>query len=239
MLNYPTVDQFAAQAVGVPGKIEMIWQPLYDWNIYPLAGIAQLLFFQVPQGAGFTAQPVAAAAPKSEADTIMTQPGQLPAPQAFWVDGTEICIDPGSTATANLFGNAVPTLFTVASAAASAIAIQDTNNIARTGLVTFNVMQKVQYEDQPIYRFPPRSAVRFDGALSTTSAAGNVGTVATQSVRNEGIGVRFVPGYGIKTSSNFNVKIAWPALITLAAPGSGFNARIGVILNGWLFRAAQ
>src|ERR1035437_5269490 len=109
-LQYPTVEDFAAQAVGINGKIEMIWQPLYDWNIYPTAGIAQLLFFQTPQGSGFSTQPIAAAGPETEADTILIQPGQLPAPQAFWVDDIECQIDPGGTATANLYSAYVPTL---------------------------------------------------------------------------------------------------------------------------------
>jgi len=236
-IKYPTIEDFAANAVGIKGKIELIWQPLYDFFVYPTAGIGQLPFFTIPQGQGFSAQPIAAAAPKTEADTNLTQPGMLPSPQSFWVDGLEITVESGSTATANLFGNAVPTVFAAANAAAVGAPINDFNIISRSGLVKFSIMQKTYYQESPISRFPPRTAVRFDNSLSTTSAT--AGALATFCGRSEGNEVRFEPGYGIESTSNFAVTISWPALVVTTAPGSGFNARIGCFLNGWLFRAAQ
>lgn len=236
-IQYPTIQDFARNAVGIGNKIELIWQPLYDWNIYPTAGIGALPFFATPQGGGFSSQPIAAAAPKTAADTNLTQAGILPAPQAFWVDGMEICIDPGSTATANLFGNAVPSFFAAAGAAAVSAVLNDHYIIAKTGNVALTIMQKEYYREGPLSRFPQRSAVRADVANATTS--GTVGEIGMALPRTEGIAVRFDPGYGIATSCNFGVNLTWPALVTTTAPGSGFNARIGVFLNGWLFRAAQ
>ena len=236
-VQYPTVEDFAANAVGLSGKIELIWQPLYDWQIYPTAGIALLPFFTVPQGGGFSSQPIAAASPKTEADTNLTQAGQLPAPQSFWVDGLEVCIDPGGVATANLYSVYVPTIFLAAQAAASAVAINDFNIIARSGLLKFSIMSKVYYQESPLYRFPQSCGIRADMGGGTSSAT--TGSLIIQLPRTEGMGVRFAPGYGIATSSNFKVEISWPALVPTTAPGSGFNARIGCFLNGWLFRAAQ
>lgn len=236
-VQYPTIEDFAANAVGINGKIELIWQPLYDWNIYPTAGIANLPFFANGIGSGFSAQPIAAAGPKTIADTNLTQGGILPAPQCFWVDGIDVCVDPGSTATANLFGNAVPSYFAAAVAAAVSGAFNDHYIISKTGTLTFTIMQKVYYQEGPLLRFPQRSAVRGDLAVSTTS--GTVGEIGIALPRSEGIPVRFDPGYGINTTSNFGVTLTWPALVVTTAPGSGFNARIGVFLNGWLFRAAQ
>jgi len=236
-VQYPTVEDFAANAVGLQGKIELIWQPLYDWQVYPTAGIAALPFFTVPQGGGFSAQPIAAAAPKTINDTNLTQPGMLPAPQSFWADGLEIVIEAGGTATANLWSVAVPSVFLAAQAAASTVLLNDFNIIARSGLAIFSIMQKVYYQEGPLHRFPQRSSVRADLGLATTSAT--AGSLATQFPRTEGIGVRFAPGYGIATSSNFALNLVWPALVPTTAPGSGFNARIGAFLNGWLFRAAQ
>jgi hypothetical protein len=236
-VQYPTVEDFAANAVGINGKIELIWQPLYDWNVYPTAGIAALPFFTVPQGGRFSAQPIAAAAAKTEADTNLTQPGMLPAPQSFWVDGLEMIVEPGGSATANLFAPANPTIVLAAQAAASNVIARDFTLIAGSGLVKFSIMQKTYYQESPISRFPQRSAVRADLSAATTSATAV--SLTTTLPRVEGNGVRFAPGYGIATSSNFAVTVTWPALVPTTAPGSGFNARIGCILNGWLFRAAQ
>lgn len=231
--QYPTLEDFAANAVGLSGKIELIWQPLYDYQIYPTAGIATLPFFQVPQGQGFSSQQVAAATPKTIADTNLTQAGMLPAPQSFWVDGLEVTIDPGSSATANLFANVVPTALVAIAAATNFASLNDYVAIAKSGLLTFSIMQKTYYTESPLYRFPSRTAQRVDASLSNNSATTN--SIGIISPRTEGTGVRFDPGYGIATTCNFAVNLTWPALVTTAAA----NARIGVFLNGWLFRAAQ
>ncbi len=232
-VQYPTIEDFAANAVGINGKIELIWQPLYDYQIYPTAGIALLPFFTVPQGQGFSAAQVAAATPKTLHDTNMQQSGMLPAPQSFWVDGIEVTIDAGSSATANLFANVVPSALTAVAAATVYPAVNDFVAIAKSGLLTFSIMQKVYYREGPLYRFPQRSAVRADMAQANNSAT--TAAAGTIAARTEGTGVRFDPGYGIGTTMNFDVALTWPALVTTAAN----NARIGVFLNGWLFRAAQ
>jgi hypothetical protein len=234
-VQYPTVQDFAANAVGINGKIELIWQPLYDWQIYPLAGVAALPFFQVQQGAGFSSQPIAAAGPKTEWDTNLTQPGQLPAPQSFWVDGIEVVVSPGGSATANLYAIPLPSQFNAAASAAIAGPTNDHNSISRSGMLKFSIMQKIYYQESPLYRFPPRSSVRLDGAIATAGTNAAPNEITALQPYTDGIGVRFDPGYGIATSSNFKVDLLWPALV----PTQAFNARIGVILNGWLFRAAQ
>lgn len=236
-MAYPTLNDFADNQVGIAGKVELIWQPLYDWNVYPTAGIAQLLFFAAPQGQGFSSQPIAAAAPKSAADTNMVLAGMLPSPQAFWLDGIEVVIEPGGTATANLYSNAESTVFLAAGAAASTTIINDHNIIARSGRLDLTIMQKNYYSEGPLYRFPQRSFSRIDGGMQTSS--GTTGSIITMMPRVEGTGCRFDPGLGIATTTNFGVAMTWTTVQVTTAPGSGFNARIGCFLNGWLFRAAQ
>ena len=236
-VQYPTIEDFAANAVGINGKIELIWQPLYDFQIYPTAGITALPFFTVPQGGGFSSAAIAAASPKTAIDSNLTQAGILPAPQSFWVDGIEVLIEPGGVATANLWAPTVPTIFLAAGAAASNVIATDFEKIATSGLLQFSIMQKIYYQEGPLHRFPQRSSMRMDNALASTSATS--GSLSTTFCRTEGGAVRFDPGYGIATTANFAVNLTWPALVTTSAPGSGFNARIGVFLNGWLFRAAQ
>ena len=236
-MAFPTLNDFAQNEVGIKGKVELIWQPLFDWNIYPTAGIGQLNFFATPIGQGQSAQQAAAAAAKNPSDTNLSQTGMLPAPQAFWVDGIEVCIDPGGSATANLWQVAVPTIVLAAAAAASNVIANDFARISKSGILTFSIMSKIYYQESPLNRFPQRSAVRADAAYGDNSATAV--SLSTTLPRTEGAGVRFDPGLGISSSTNFAVNIQWPALVTTTAPGSGFNARIGVFLNGWLFRAAQ
>jgi hypothetical protein len=234
--KYPTLQDFARNQVGIQGKIEIYWQPIFDWNIYPTAGLNQMLVFSTAQGAGQSAQPIAAAAPKTNADTNLTSSGMLPAPQAFWVDGWEISVDPGSVNTANLFALQTPNVF----AAANAVAVQsgevDANIILSSGIFSFSIMQKEYYREGPLYRFPARSQVTFDASLASNSAAGGVGEVAKAKLYADGAPVRIDPGLGIATTTNFQVALTWPALV---ATPSGFNARIGCFMNGWTFRAAQ
>lgn len=231
--KYPTLQDFAANKVGISGKVELIWQPLFDWNLYPTAGIAQILVFQNPQGQGQSAQPIAAAAPKTNADTNMTQPGQLPAPQAFWVDGIEVQVDAGSVATANLFAIQTPNGFNAVAAATVQSGETDVNAILSSGVLSFTIMQKEYYREGPLYRFPPRANLRLDSSLASNSAT--TAEVSKAKLRADGQPVRFDPGMGIATSSNFQVQLTWPTVVATAAN----NARIGVFLNGWLFRAAQ
>lgn len=233
-LKYPTLEDFAANEVGISGKIEVIWQPLYDWNLYPTAGLASLTFFGTPQNAGQTAQPVAAAAVKSFADTNLKQAGVLSSPQAFWVDNIEIACDAGSVSTANLFALQIPGVFAAAAASTVQAGAHDVNAMLSGGIAQFNIMQKTYYQEGPLYRFPPRSHLHLDTAICSTSAT--VGQSVKEKLYAEGKGVELDPGFGIGTNMAFDFTVTWPALITTP---SGFNGRLGAFLNGWLFRAAQ
>jgi len=237
--GYPTLQDFSKYQVGINGKMELIWQPLYDWNIYPLAGVAQILAFNTQQGQGNSAQPIAAAAPKSAADSNLQISGMLPAPQAYWVEGIEVQVDPGGTATANLYAVAPESVFLGTAAAASTTTLNDANRILRSGLLTMTIMQKVYYQESPLYRLPPRTNVKYAGDVAICGTNAQPGSLATMQALAEGQGVHLDPGLGIASMTNFGVTLSWPGLVPTTAPGSGFNARIGVFLNGWLFRAAQ
>lgn len=233
--KYPTLQDFARNQVGIQGKIEIYWQPIFDWNIYPVAGVNQLLVFTNPQGAGQTAQPVAAAGPKTNADTNLTSAGMLPSPQAFWVDGWELAVDAGSSAVANLFAIQSPNQFGEPATAAVASGEVDVNRILSSGVFSFTIMQKEYYREGPLYRFPPRSHAALDSSVASNSAAAGVGMVGKVKMYAGGKPVRIDPGLGIATTTNFQVQLTWPALVPLVTN----NARIGCFMNGWLFRAAQ
>lgn len=232
--QYPTLEQFAANVAAVIGKIEVIEQELYDRQVYPTAGIAALSFFQVPQGAGFSSESQAAATAKTLADTNMTQAGQLPAPQAYWVDNVQVDVDPGSVSTANLFTTQPPMAITTAvPTVATNGGLLDKNIILNSGVLNFTIGQKPYYQNGPLSYFPPRAQKRVDTALSLITASG---MVANNLMWVTGDLRTLDPGLGIPTGMNFAVQLTWQAL---QATPSGFNARIKVSLGGWLFRAAQ
>jgi hypothetical protein len=148
-------------------------------------------------------------------------------------------VDPGGTATANLYSVAPESVFLGTAAAASTTTLNDCNRILRSGLLQFTIMQKIYYQESPLYRLPPRTNVMYQGDVALCGTNAQPGSLATMQAIAGGQGVHLDPGLGIASMTNFGVTITWPALVTTGAPGSGFNARLGVFLNGWLFRAAQ
>lgn len=234
--EFPTLAQFAQNMVGELGKVEVLRQPLYDTILYPTAGILSVLMFQVPQGVGQSLESGAAAGtPKTINDTNMSVQGSLPAPQAYWLDGVEIAADPGSVATANLFVQQIPHAFAAANAAAVQAGDNDINAILSTGGAHLTILQKAYYDDAPLYRFPGRARLGYDGiSVATTSAT--AGEVIAGKLNALGAPMRIDPGLGIMTSGNFALQLLWGALVPTS---SGFNARLKAYLTGWLFRAAQ
>lgn len=231
--SFPSLDQMAkALAIDV-NAIEIVKQPLYDYNLYPLAGLINLPFFQTQQGAGLSTSPGNANQVKQLSDTNMINGGSLPAPQAFWINGIEVDVQPGSSAAANTYANQVPAGFAAAAAATVQSGEHDVNLVYTTGFLTLQISQKNYYQEGPLYRFPTRHDIHLDSALATTS--GTAGEVTKAKLNLEGDMVSINPGVGIMTSQNFGVTLSWPVVVALPTN----NARVGVILDGWLFRAVQ
>lgn len=231
--SYPTLQDMAANLTIQTNALEIIRQSLYDYILYPLAGSLNLSFFATPQGAGLSSSPGNANIVKSLADTNMILPSQLPAPQAFWVDGIEVDVQPGSSAAANTYALQIPSAFATAAAATVQPGDTDVNRIYNSGLLSLQISQKIYYQEGPLYRFPTRHDLHYEAQVATTS--GTAGQVAKGKLNLEGDRVKIQPGLGIMTSQNFGVNLTWPVLVALPTN----NARIGVIMTGWLFRAVQ
>ena len=239
---YPTLEQFAANQAQVQGKLEIIKQPLYDRIIYPAAGLAgALTFFANPQGNGQSSESgTAAGTAKGLQDTNMTQNGQLPAPQAFWIESSQAKVDPGSVATANTYVTQVPTLFNATAAATVQAGANDVNAILNSGALQLTVGQKNYYQLGPLDQFPPQSRKRMDtsaGIAGTNAQPAAFGAQLMYADGANGLPVRKLdPGVAVPTGMNFAVMANWAAAI---ATPSGFNARIAVHLDGYQLRAAQ
>lgn len=235
--EYPDLQAFADNVAAIKGKIEVIEQELFDRQIYATAGANILTFFATPQGAGQSSESgLAAGVSKTAADTNMTQNGQLPTPQAFWIDNIQVDVDPGSVSTANTYVTQQAFVSAASPVAATGVLTGDTDKwaILNAGFVVLSLGQKPYYTNGPLAYFPPRAQKRADasvGGNSTTTA-----NFAMKVVWIDGNMRTLDPGIGLPTGMNFVLTVNFPALV---ATPSGFNARIKALLGGWLFRAAQ
>lgn len=242
--NAPSLEQFVKGFVvaNKGASAELLDQPLYDRIVYPTAGVAgNLSFFTTPIGSGQSSESGAAAnTAKSIVDTNMTQQGQLPAPQAFWVKNVQVDVDPGSVNTATLFATQPPTFFNATAAATVQAGANDKNAILNSGALLLSVGTKPYLQGASLKRFPPITRLRADtstGLAGTNAQPGAMGLQYVYADCADPSGVAALdPGFSIPTSMNFVCNLFWPAAIATA---SGFNARIRVELGGWLIRAIQ
>lgn len=237
--SYPDMESFRDAMVAVNGVLEIIRQPLYDRIFYALAGVTGAIqFFQLPVGTGLTSESGAGNVVKTLADTNMTQNGQLPAPQGYWIDNIQVIPEVGSVTTASTYTSPIPANFNATAAAAQLVNANDFSILSNSGTVELNVGQKNYYRLGPLKAFPPQYRARMEAAVSMAGTnAQPAGLLYTNSF-TEGapmLPVRdIIPGIAIPTGMNFNVQILYQNLQALTN-----NARIGVHLGGWLFRAAQ
>lgn len=209
----PSLDDLQKYNVNRPGQIEGIRQSLYDFQTYAAAGQTSLTFFQVPVGQSG----------KTKADTNMETAGSLPAPKRFFVESIEIMFFPGS---------AVDTF--AAAAAANAAQADDVYSIMKSGWLDFFIGSKSYLTEAPIGRFPPRTGLKLNNALATNSAT--VGEVKSEYANFGGQVYKLDPGILLVPTQNFNISLNWPTAVALPSTIAG---RIGIVLNGILYRNSQ
>ncbi|MGH6795931.1 MAG: hypothetical protein ACREDH_12240 [Methylocella sp.] len=232
--SFPSLSDFKSYMTVQYGSVEVIKQSLYDTVIYPTAGLAQMLFFQNPIGQGLSASPGNAGLPKALSDTDLQLPGQLPAPQAFWVDSIEVDFQPGSSAAANTFALQIPGAFAAVAIATLQAGAHDVNAFYSTGALQFTIGTKPYLQEAALLRFPPKARFEYDVAVASNSAT--TAEVVKEKLKAGGRPYNLTPGLPIMTSMNFNVSLLWPVIVPTP---SGFNGAVRVILDGWLFRAVQ
>lgn len=232
MNGFPTAADFNARRVTNPSQSEVIRQRLYDYQIYPAAGVTQLTFFQSPIGQGTTsAVGATVGTAKTFFDTNMELGGQLPSGKSFLIESVEVVFFPGATGTGYI---PVSEAFVGATAAAAQVTpISDANLFYNAGLIELNVLSKNYIRETPAIAFPPKA--NYD----LSAAYGNGNTAVSQGAQLLKAGGRpfFVePSIALQPAVNFEVTIKYPAAVAMA---SGFNGRVGVILDGYLMRASQ
>ena len=233
--DFPSVEEFQASRVTNPAQSEILKQRLYDFQLYPTAGQTQLSFFQQPIGSGTTsALGNTVGATKSFWDTNMTLGGTLPSGMSFLIDSIEVLFTPGSVNTANTYTPAVLTTWNATAAATLGNAPNDVNTIYQSGMLELNVLSKNYVRDTPLLVFPPKAHLDLSAAVATNGAATGMGV---QNLAKAGGRPWYCePRITLQPAVNFEAIIRWPAAV---ATPSGFNGRIGVILDGYVLRASQ
>lgn len=231
----PGIETLEKYRVTNPNFSESIWQPLFDWNLLPAAGAQNLPFFQSPIGQGITTTLGATAGTtKTPSDTNMTLGGQLPSGFSFLCVGIDVMFFPGSVSTANTYTPATFTFFAAANAATVPAHLNDVNTFYQSGRLELTVLQKTYLTVSPLLHFVPRAAFQIDGSVATTSAT--AGETGFATARPTGYPWELNPYISLFPSQNFDVTIRWPAVVAMP---STFNARVGVYLQGFAYRAGQ
>jgi hypothetical protein len=233
MNGFPTAADFNARRVTNPSQSEVIRQRLYDFQIAPSAGVTQLTFFQSPIGQGTTsAVGATVGTAKTFFDTNMELGGQLPSGKSFLIESIEVVFFPGATATgyipqADGYVGVSATLAQVAD-------LNDVNIFYQSGLVELNVLSKNYVRETPAIAFPPKANFDLSASTSVVTAGNNVQGANLLKVGGRPFFVE--PSIALQPAVNFEVVIRYPAAVALP---SGFNGRVGVILDGYLMRASQ
>lgn len=231
----PNAADFDRYRVTNANFSESIWQPLYDYNLYPAAGAQSLGFFQTPIASGITtALGATVGTPKTLSDTNMVLAGQLPSGMNFLATGVEVLFYPGSVSTANTYTPQTFTFFAAANAATVPAHLNDVNTFYQSGRLEFTVLAKTYLTITPLINFVPTAAFTLSGGVASTSAtAGEAGAL---SARPTGMPFDLQPPISLAPAMNFDVTLRWPAVVALP---STFNARVGVQLPGYVYRAGQ
>lgn len=209
MRQAPQANALDKFAVNKAGELSVIYQPLYDYQTYALAGQTSLSFFQNPIGQNG----------KTLEDTNMRSSGQLPKPQRFLCESISIDFFPGNPVNLD-------------SVDSSNLNWNDVYDVMKSGWLDFTVGSTSMLEQAPIGAFPP--AYRLGGGASVTGAASLANTITGVDYASfAGKTFEIIP-LTLPANQNFNVTLNWAQAVPIS-----IAARIGVKLNGSLYRAVQ
>jgi len=235
MERLPTAADFNARRVTNPNQSEIVRQRFYDYQLYATAGTTQLTFFSAPVGQGLTtALGGTAGTAKTLWDTNLELPNTLPSGKAFMIESIEVLFFPGSVNTTNTYTLASPVLFNATAAAAVQSQLADVNSFYQSGMLELNILSKNYLRETPTLAFPPKAHFALDAALASNSATTSLNGAV--NMRASGRPYYLEPTIALQPAVNFEVVIRYPAAV---ATPSGFNARVGVILDGYFMRASQ
>lgn len=237
----PTIADFQAGRVTNPNQSEVTRSPLYDFLLYPTAGQLSFNFFAQPQGAAGSITSAVGAqvgSPKTKFDTNLQMANTLPSGKAFNIVSIELLFFPGASAAPNTYTPAAPAQANAGAAVADLLArvqaANDVNTVLQAGCLELQVLDKIYVQETPLLRFPPQTGISLDMAVASNAT----GTGITSGVVAKAIGRAWIfdQPFLLQPSMNFAINVTFPGLVPTP---SGFNGRIGVILDGYYARATQ
>ncbi len=214
----PSRAQLSKYSVNRPGW-EAIKQSLYDFQAYQAAGVNQLTFFANPVGQGG----------KTLSDTNLNLAGQLPKNQEFLLQSIEVVFLPTTPTVAAQMPGAF-------GAQAAAAILNDAYIFGRSGNLTLMVGSKPYLQEAPLGRFPQKAHFSFDGAVADVTTAG--ANLQSRMAFGFWTGRPYMLDPApllLVENQNFSITLNWPEGVqAIANP-----ARVGVILDGILYRRSQ
>lgn len=231
----PSLADFQNARVTNNQQSEIIRQRFFDYLLYPAGGQAQLSFFGQAIGSGFTsALGAVVGSTKSKWDTNLVMPNQLPSGANYLIDSVEVLMTPGSSAAANTYLPRVVQSFIAAAVTTEGNSPNDVNIFYQSGLLELNILQKNYLRETPLLAFPPKA--HFDGVMAAANNSATTSEVTFAFFKAAGRPYYVDPRISLQSAVNFDVTLQWPAPVALP---SAFNARVGVILDGFALRASQ
>jgi len=208
-----SIDDLETFNVNKDGEPEVIYQPLYHYQTYPLAGFTgPLLFFQTNVGAaGILLE-----------DTNMRTAGRMPTPKNAALVGIEVVFRPGNLPMA-------PGSVTVSN-------WNDVNAVhgGRMSL-SLRIGDKTYLEEAPLGTMPMQWRCDGVAALSDSTTAGAAQRTKIDYAAFCGAPYLLVP-MRLIANQEFSVTINSPAAVALP---SGVDGKIGVRLAALQYRLAQ
>ena len=231
----PNAADFNARRVTNPAQSEVVRQRFYDYQLYPTAGASQLIFFSNAIGAGVTsAQGAPVGSTKTFWDTNLEMSNTIPSGKAYMIETVEVLFTPGSVATANTYTPAALSVFAAVAAASVLAQLNDVNTFYQSGMLEINISSKNYLRETPLLAFPPKAHLDVGGAIGSNSAT--TSEVGFGFAKASGRPYILSPEITLQPAVNFDVKLLWPSSVPTP---SGFNARVGVILDGYFMRVSQ
>lgn len=210
-------EVFNTSRVNIPSDIGAIYNPLYDYQAYPVAGARTTRFFLQSQGQGVGL----AGGTKTLVDTNMTIGGMIPKGQMFNVTGVQVEFFPDLPLITDTFDEGEDYASIV-------------YDVLKQSALIMTIGQKNYIEQGPLIKFAPVNRM----VLDTSTAVSDTNTT-TLSTLHSSYGVAggrefAVADLMLESSQNFDV-----SLLELPPLPDGVTGRIGVTLNGFLYRNAQ
>ncbi len=214
----PPVKALRKFDVNRPGLVEATRQSLYDFQVYAAAGQTQLTFFQVPKGQ----------AGKTQDDTNLETAGALPRPKTQLIESIEVYFFPGVD------------IGTLATTLAETEYANDVQSFFESGFLDLFIGSKSYLIEAPIGRFPPKTRMYVNSAHAIERRQATPANAEDQVSTEYAVGIgrpyHLDPEIKLIHTQNFSVTLNWNTAVALP---SGQAARVGVVLDGVLYRLSQ